>query len=196
MIYPISIKRTIDSSSEPITLAEAKTHLRVDHSNDDSYITTLISVARQSIEISTGRALGASQTFVAGYQYLPYGYDRLVIPRPPLVSVTSFKFFDNNEDEQTVDSSKFEIDSSGNNCALISMNDDFGYPTLSIYKEARVLITFTAGSDSIPKPLHQAMLLLISHYYDTREPVAYNANPLKVPRSVDFLCNQHKIRRG
>ena len=83
-----------------------------------------------------------------------------------------------------------------NNCAFISMNDDFGYPTLSIYKEARVLITFTAGSDSIPKPLHQAMLLLISHYYDTREPVAYNANPLKVPRSVDFLCNQHKIRRG
>lgn len=193
MIYPYSIKRTTDSSSEPITLAEAKEHLRVDHSTDDTYIQTLIKVARQSVEISTGRSLASGQTYVAGYQFFPYMYDRLVIPRPPFSTVSSVKYHDAEDTEQTLSASSYVVDSSGSGCALLSMTDNFDYPTLTKNREARVLVTFTAG-DTPPEPLYQAMLLLITHYYDTREPVAYNANPMKVPRSVDFLCRQYKVR--
>jgi uncharacterized phiE125 gp8 family phage protein len=196
MIYAYSVKKITDSTSEPVSLTEAKEHLRIDHNDDDSYISTLITVARESIEVSTGRALGANNaTYKAGYQYLPYGYDRLVIPRPPLVAVTSVTYIQKDNTEVTVSSDHYEVDDSGANCAFVSMNDDFGYPDLTPYKENRVHINYTAGGTP-PKPLYQAILLLIGHYYDTREPVAYNANPMKIPRSVDFLCNQYKIRRG
>ena len=91
------IKKTTDSSAELISLTEAKAHLRVDHSDDDTYISTLIQVVRQSLEISTLRALGASQTYKAYYQDFPFSYDYLEVPRPPLVSVSSVKYYDLND---------------------------------------------------------------------------------------------------
>ncbi len=37
-------------ATEPVTTAEAKTHLRVDTSDDDTLIGTLITVARRRVE--------------------------------------------------------------------------------------------------------------------------------------------------
>ena len=44
-------------SSEPLTLSDTKSYLRVDHSSDDSLITSLIIASRQLVEEHTGRAL-------------------------------------------------------------------------------------------------------------------------------------------
>ena len=44
-------------SSEPLTLSETKSYLRVDHSNDDALITSLIIASRQFVEEHTGRGL-------------------------------------------------------------------------------------------------------------------------------------------
>ena len=43
--------------TEPITLTEAKSFLRVSHNLDDSYITSLISVAREFVENYQGRLI-------------------------------------------------------------------------------------------------------------------------------------------
>ena len=194
MIRAISIKRTTDASTEPVTLAEAKEHLRVDFSDDDSYISTLITAARQSIEISTKRAVASGQTYEAGYAIFPLRYDSLEIPNPPLVSVTSIKYFDDQGVEHTVNTNKYNGDTTGSNCANVFFKDTFSLPTVSRDLLAPVKITYTAGYTDLPKPLHQAILLLVSHYYDTREPISIGSMPFKISRSVDFLCNQYRIR--
>ena len=76
------------------------------------------------------------------------------------------------------------------------MEANHGYESLSRERLAPVLVTFKAGYQdvSIPAALKQAMYLLLSHYYDTREMVAFNRNPVSIPRSVEFLINQYKIR--
>lgn len=114
---------------EPITLADAKLHLRVDFDDDDDIITALIIVARQAVEEFVGRAL-ITQTWQVFYDRFPdffygqsdscditgvslelpvnYFQDRgrrrareIELLKPPLQSVTHIKTFD-NEDAETI----------------------------------------------------------------------------------------------
>lgn len=79
-------------TTEPVTTAEAKTHLRVTTSDDDTYIGTLITVARRHVETITGRAL-INQTWDYFLDNFPPG-DKIVIPLPRLSSVTTVKYTD------------------------------------------------------------------------------------------------------
>lgn len=197
IIEPYSIKRTTDTSTEPITLSEAKAHLRVDTSDDDSYITNLIKVARQSAEISLRRSLGVSQVYQASYKTYPTVQRKLRVPNPPFISATSLKYFDLNNNEITVASDKLVIDDTGDSNAFVAIKSSVIFQDISFEKMAPVILTYTAGYTDvadIPQPIIQGMYLLLSHYYDTREPVAFGGNPVAVPRSVDFLFNQYKVR--
>ena len=194
IIDPITVKRTVDSSSEPLSVSEAKEHLRVTSSDDDTYISNLIKVARQSAEISTRRCLISGTTYVASYKYFPFVYNHLRIPNPPLVSVSHIKYYDLADNLQTLSSSEYIVESTLEDSALIGFNDAFTRPTLSRERMAPIQVQFEAGYTETPIAIKQAMLLLISHYYDTREPISFTGEPFKIPRSVDFLLQQYAIR--
>ena len=202
-INPVSIKKdTTADIVEPISLAEAKAHLRIDQTHDDAYITALISMVRESVEISTRRTLVQGFTnYTAGYDRYPLHHSKLRIPLPPTIEILSLGFYDVENNSNTVftggtlpSEAIAEIEGSGS--AFLAMEANHGYESLSRERIAPVLVTFKAGYQdvSIPAALKQAMYLLLSHYYDTREMVAFNRNPVSIPRSVEFLINQYKIR--
>lgn len=72
---------------EPITLAEAKLHLRVDSADDNTLITALIITARQLAEREVRRAF-ITQTW---QMYLDSAKAEIEIPKPPLQSIESIK---------------------------------------------------------------------------------------------------------
>jgi len=79
---------TILPTAEPVSLDEMKLHLRVDHSNDDALITSLIRVAREYAEDVTGKAYivrTCRQTY-------DYGWPEIFILRPPLALVSSITY--------------------------------------------------------------------------------------------------------
>src|SRR3972149_6244208 len=77
---------------EPITAAEAKAHMRITTSDDDTYIATLITVSRKMVENIINRAL-ITQTW---NYYLPYFpcENYIEIPFGNLASVTSLTYTD------------------------------------------------------------------------------------------------------
>ena len=78
-----SLKRTTAPAAEPITLAEAKAHLRVDTSTDDTLITGYITTAREWVEDYIDRAL-ITQRLVMTLDTFP---EEIELPRPPMVAV-------------------------------------------------------------------------------------------------------------
>tara|TARA_B100002019_G_scaffold111531_1_gene95959 strand:- start:15877 stop:16494 length:618 start_codon:yes stop_codon:yes gene_type:complete len=197
LIEPFGIKRTQDSSSEPISLAEAKSFLRVTHNNDDSFITSLITACRQSLEITTRRCLSASQSYEVSYCDFPTSYFKLILPNPPITTFSSLKYYNVDGVLTTVDSNSYIHENNGNGVSFLAMLDTYSKPTLHKPRIAPVVASYVSGytSSTLPEPLKQAMLLLIAHYYDTREIISYGDIPYKIQRTVDFISEQYKIRK-
>lgn len=199
-LAPISIKRLTDSTTEPLTLAQAKEHLRVvDFDDDNDYITGLITTARRTVEKATRRALWTGQTWQAGYA--DFGSfetvrGRLSVPKPPLTAISSVQYYDSSNTLQTVSASSYVKDDSGSDRAILGFTSAFTVPTLSCDYAAPVRVNFTAGyadAGAMPDGLLQAMKYLIQHFYDNRSPVGINVNLNEMPISFQYLLNQYTV---
>jgi uncharacterized phiE125 gp8 family phage protein len=93
---------------EPVTLAEAKLHLRVTTSDEDALITSLISAARIYAENYTRRAF-AQRTLELLLPNVP-SCGVIELPQPPLRSVAWIKYIDADGVLQTIDAADYQVD--------------------------------------------------------------------------------------
>ena len=151
--------------SEPLSLADAKTHLRVTHSAEDDYITTLITVARDIVEKYTGRTLPTT-TLKLTLDRLPYEYAAIQLPRSPVASITTFDYVDTDGANQTLASSQYDLDIT-RLPARVYTAYNASWPSVRPHR-ATVNITYVAGG-SVPEPLIHAMKLILASLYGHRE---------------------------
>lgn len=179
-------------SIEPITTAEAKAFLRVDISDDDTLIDALIKSARQFCEEYTGRTLinttyklsldGFIEDQVPikeGLYQAPYMnfYKRYIaLPRPPLVSVTSVKTFNDSDTESTFASSKYYVDTQRNPGRVV-LRDGETFPT-DLRVANAVEITYVGGygavASNVPSPILVGLREHITYLYEHRGDVEPN----------------------
>jgi len=156
-------------SSEPITTAEAKAFLRVDHSTQDDLIDDLIAAARTRVESDTGRSL-ITTTWDLTFDQFP-DERAITLPRLPLASVTHVKSYDEDDAASTFASSAYLVDTAQ---GRISLNDDEDWPT-DVRSFSGGLVRFVAGygsASSVPQPLRLAVYQLVTHWYEQADPVA------------------------
>lgn len=182
-------KRTTDATSEVITTAEAKSHLRVSVDTDDDLIDDLIKAARQWTENYTRRAL-LTQTWELTMDGFPDSGEVVYLERSPVASVTSLKYYDTDDTEQTWGTSNYNIDTNSTP-GRISEDVDVSWPSTSDRKNA-VKVTFVAGDTtaaSVPLPIKQAMLIHISHNYDNRGDEGHR----KYPQAIFDLLEPYRV---
>ncbi len=176
----------------PVSLAEAKTHCRVGHTDDDAYITGLIGAAVGHLD---GRAgiLGRcimAQTWVYPFEKWPAS-GKLLIDLPD-VTAAVVKYFDAAGVERTVSSSLYlvERDVRGTGIWLMS---GFTWPDLHVDRPSPVQVTVTAAIPSTAPALQavrHAMLLMIGHWYENREAVMVGQLDVRsLPMAVDHLLS-------
>src|ERR1700743_40270 len=93
---------------EPITLDEAKAHLKVDTTDDDALIGAIISAARSKAEWNTGRAF-----ITQGGPYAVDGWPAdnvFELPFPPLQSVTSVTATALDDTATALDPATYQVD--------------------------------------------------------------------------------------
>ena len=101
---------TTPPAAEPITTAEAKTHMRVDSSAEDTFIDSLITTARRHVEQITRRTL-VDTVFSYTLNAFPTGADPILLPFPNLDSVSSITYTDSDGNTgQTWNSSLYDVD--------------------------------------------------------------------------------------
>lgn len=159
-----------------ITLEEAKDHCRVDYTDDDHYIEQLISVAETLIIAEvTGRVPGlgtvttAATTALTGLstEFLTYKAGDVIL----VEGETSRTISAITTDTALTVTSAFSTSSSG-----LSY---FIYPS-------------PLQSGVLPSPLKQAMLLLIGHFYNSREPAIIGSSVSELPFAIDRLIAPYK----
>jgi uncharacterized phiE125 gp8 family phage protein len=130
----------------PVTLQEAKAHLRVLNGENDVYIQSLIEAATEYCEGVTGRSLRVSETVVQTYDCWPGG--RIEFDRQPVISVTSFKYYDSDDVLQTVVSTNYRLLKSRNAAARLEFDGNYSYPS-HYYREDAIQLTYFAGYESL-----------------------------------------------
>jgi len=183
---------------EPISLDEAKAHLRVDSSDEDDLITSLIQAAREYAEEFLGRAL-ITQTWDWYLDDFPSSDSvPLYVPKPPLQSVMSIQYVDSNGDTQTWDSSEYDVDVKSDPGRIAPAYGE-SYPDPRDQLNA-VTIRFTAGygdsASDVPQRIRQALLLILGHWYENRaEVVIGGGSVVQVPLAAQALLWQDRILR-
>ena len=181
-------------SAEPVSATEAKTHMRIDVADYDTYIGSLIKAARQHVESLCGPLITQSW-----YQYQdgwPIG-DCLRIWKPRLLSVVAVKYTDSDAVTSTVSSSEYAVDTINEYAPRIVLKEDYEWPIADLYNVNPIEIEFTCGygatSASVPEPIRQSILMLVSHWYEIREPVIVGQQIAGVPMSVDALITEYRV---
>lgn len=177
-------------ASEPVSLTEAKLQCHVDSSAEDALLTALIVAARQHVEETTSRAL-ITQTREIRLDAWPL---LLYLPRPPAISITSVTYTDDAGVTATLSASAYALRTGTEpGCVLF---DGTLLPTVTLADMAGVKVRYDCGygasASSVPKPLFQAMLLLIAHWYTNREAVAAG-NLAPLPMAVDALLAPFRV---
>lgn len=184
---------------EPVTLDEAKLHLRVDHDEEDALISSLIMASRTFVEQFTGRAL-VEQTWELVIDEFPIR--EIEIPRPPLISVNSVKYDDSSGTEQTLSTSDYSVDNVSEPGWVVPVVS--GWP--GVFEGINsVRINFVAGyasnnsppTDTIPASLKAAVLLQLGNLYENRESQVVGTVVNQLPTGgIEHLMRQYRVSLG
>jgi uncharacterized phiE125 gp8 family phage protein len=153
-------------TEEPVTLADAKWHCRVDGTADDALLTALIVAARESAEHETGRALCA-QTRELVLDAFPEAF---VLRGAPIQSLVSLKYLDTDGVEQTLDPQDTLLDKDSEPGYLLPAYGKAWPASYPVPNAVRVRYTCGYGDASaVPQAIKQWMLLAIGAMYAQRE---------------------------
>lgn len=190
------LKVTVGPTFEPVTLAEAKAHCRVDVSDDDALITSQISAARAYLEHTFGRAIAAQTlllhlaVFPGVCQSNPRGAIKL--PRPPLASVTHVKYYDTAGTLTTLDPSAYQVDDVREPGELVVAPGE-DWPDTQDDRVGAVQVTYVAGvasAGAIDPRIKQATLMLVGHWYENRETATVGQPSKELEHAVSAIMWQ------
>jgi uncharacterized phiE125 gp8 family phage protein len=194
-------------AEEPVSLAEAKLHVRVDITDDDALITALISAARQAAESLTGRQIvtarwklvldsfpGPSLMGVPAGQPFSLPGHAILLPKCPVQSVVSIQYLDMASTLQTMPATDYTVDVA---CEPARITPIFGkiWP-VSLPQIGAVAVIFDAGygpASSAPEGIKSWIKLRVDSLYSHRGESAVIKGKLERLPYIDGLLDPYRV---
>jgi uncharacterized phiE125 gp8 family phage protein len=180
-----------------VTLAEMKTHLRIEQSftEDDDYIEALILAAQTEVESITWRYLNEN---TVSFSDGAWPEDNIIyLVRGPVWKVESFTYKNTDGDDVAMSTGvdyNFDIYNEIGRVNLITrptLNTEVLNPITITYKTR-----FNVNDDSniIPQSIKTAIKLMGAHWYENRQDVQVGQSVADVPKTSEWILNPYKIR--
>lgn len=162
-----------------LDLATIKAHLRIDTNQDDAVLLMYMSAAYSFV---AGKISGPVETASGRVAYFDNLGDMDICPR--LQSVESITYHDDDGAEQTLGTDIYQVVTSAI-VGRVVLAYGQEWPGHQVFPES-VVVTYTAGFETIPTALDQAVLMYIGHLYNNAEATA-PIDLSTVPMAVDSL---------
>jgi uncharacterized phiE125 gp8 family phage protein len=190
-----SLVRATPPAVEPVTLAEAKAHLRVDIATDDALISSIVKSAREWCEEYLDRSLVHTQ-WTMRMDSFPHEF---VLPRPPMatsgtVTATTITYTLETQAVETLDTATYRVDRH-DTPGRIRVVYAGTWPA-HLFDENSVTVTWWGGygadGTSVPAAIRSAMLMIISSLYEHRTAVATGTISKEIEFGVKSMLDAHR----
>ena len=181
-----------------VSLEEAKTHLRIGHTEDDAYITRLTKAAQLVCEKLTGMVLTPCDFIMQCDEWS----QTKEIPEISIIKTISYiKYMDASSPsvQQTWSASNYELINYSQR-SRISLVDGSSYPTLrsgpgSIEMKFSAKPSWSANTlTALSEVAFQAVLITIADMYENRQSVIVGRIASSIPKTAQYLLDTLKIQ--
>tara|TARA_R100001440_G_scaffold7442_2_gene14611 strand:+ start:9828 stop:10484 length:657 start_codon:yes stop_codon:yes gene_type:complete len=198
-------------ATEPLSLSETKSYLRVDTSGDDTLITSLIVTARRLAEEHMQRAIITQtlQLFIDTLEdyedplwegmrtgpYLNYYKNYIDLPMPTVTSVSHIKTYDDSDNATTFAANKYYLDNAKQPARIVLRTGETFPTALRVANAIEVqYVTGYADASSVPEPIKFALFQIVAYLYEHRGDMYEGKSAL--PNTAKKLLEPYVIYSG
>lgn len=203
-VYGLEVKTK--PQKEPVTTEEARAHCKIDHTDEDSYLDSLVAAARQKVELETGRSLINTvwtmtlDEFGPNVSWWPRSFlaSEIVLPRSPVQSVDEIRYIDDSGVQQTLAASDYRVDTSRIRARITPAYAETWPTTRPITKAVEIDFTAGYGADpgDVPEALRHAIKIMVYTWYEpVRAGVALGTIATRIPDAADALMGPYRVGR-
>lgn len=190
----LKLKLVVPPEIEPVTLQEANAHIVEENQDSLIRVSELIVAAREYCERFQERQY-ITATWELWLDSWP-SREYISIPRPPLQTVLSVKYFGSDGKEHVMKETDYITDPISEPGRIV-LNHNKSWPSCALRPVNGIAIRFVAGyGDSpsdVPRVARQAILMLIGHWHDNREATTIGVVAREMPFSVNSLLWPERV---
>lgn len=179
----------------PLSLNEVKAHLRIDASDEDALLVSMIRAATDTAENYLSRAL-ITQSWSLFLDHWPTGR-RVDLPKSPIQSIAEVLVFADDDTSATYAPANYYLNVASDP-ARVFLRRGAAPPTPTRVAngiEIRFIAGYGASQSDVPVPIIEGMKRLIAHWFEHRETLLPGQGAASIPVAVDALFAPYRLVR-
>lgn len=184
----MKVIRLTQPTVEPVSVEEAKAHIRQTEDDDDLLVASYVSAARERVENYCNRPF-TSATFAILYDGSVPASGVLTLPLPAITAISSVSYRDSDDETQTWPSEAYTYDATRQ-----ELRPADNWPSGTALR-VDVVAGDNSSPRSIPGPIRAAILLYTADLYDLRQAHVVGASIAPNP-AAEMLMDPYRVRIG